>query len=181
MLVCTNSIETFIGYIFAMKNNCTVMLIDAKMREEDINAVILAYNHDAIIGPKHILKELKVQQAENIFNDFFDYGVLVLKTVRKKPFNKNICLLLPTSGSMGSRKFVVISKDNLYANTNSIIKFLGITTKERAVTTMPFSYTYMLSIVNTHLEVGASILVTDKSLFTRSFWDDYTEHNVTSF
>ena len=181
LLVCTNSIETFIGYIFAMKNNCTVMLIDAKMREEDINAVISAYNHDAIIGPKHILKELKVQQAENIFNDFFDYGVLVLKTVRKKPFNKNICLLLPTSGSMGSRKFVVISKDNLYANTNSIIKFLGITTKERAVTTMPFSYTYMLSIVNTHLEVGASILVTDKSLFTRSFWDNYTEHNVTSF
>ena len=83
MLVCTNSIETFIGYIFAIKNNCTVMLIDAKMRAEDINAVISAYNHDAILGPKYILKELKVQQAENIFNDFFDYGVLVLKTVRK--------------------------------------------------------------------------------------------------
>ena len=81
---------------------------------------------------------------------------------------------------MGSRKFVVISKDNLYANTDLIIKFLGITTKERAVTTMPFSYTYMLSIVNTHLEVGASILVTDNSLFTRGFWNDYTEHYVTS-
>ena len=60
-----------------------------------------------------------------------------------------------------------------------IIKFLDITTKDRALTTMPFSYTYMLSIVNTHLEVGASILVTDKSLFTRSFWDDYLKHQIT--
>ena len=180
LLVCSNSIETFISYIFALKNNCTIMLIDSKMRVGDINAVISAYNHDVIIGPEDVLKTLKVQKAESI-KKFFDYGVLNLKTIRKRPFNKNICLLLPTSGSMGSRKFVIISKDNLCANTYSIIKFLGITTKDRAVTTMPFSYTYMLSIVNTHLEVGASILVTDKSLFTRGFWDDYLKHQITSF
>ena len=41
--------------------------------------------------------------------------------------------------------------------------------------------TYMLSIVNTHLEVGASVLVTGKSITTRGFWDDYDEHRITSF
>ena len=39
----------------------------------------------------------------------------------------------------------------------------------------------MLSIVNTHLEVGASVLVTGKSIMTRGFWDDYDEHRITSF
>ena len=71
-----------------------------------------------------------------------------------------------------------MSKDNLYANTNSIIKFLGITTKERAVTTCLL---VIHAFNSERIEVGASILVTDKSLFTRSFWDNYTEHNVTSF
>ena len=73
LLICSNSIETFIGYIFALKNNCTIMLIDSKMRVGDINAVISAYNHDVIIGPEDVLKTLKVQEAESIKKFFEKY------------------------------------------------------------------------------------------------------------
>ena len=180
LLVCTNSIETFLSYIFALRNNCTVMLVDGKTKAKDINTLISAYNHDVIIAPSNVLHSLENRNTESI-NDFFDYGIMKLRQLRKKPLNKNILLLLPTSGSMGSKKFVILSRDNLRANTDSIIKYLGICTKDRAVTNMPFSYTYMLSIVNTHLEVGASLLVTGKSLMTRGFWDDYDEHKITSF
>ena len=180
LLVCTNSIETFLSYIFALRNNCTVMLADGKTKAKDINSLISVYNHDVIIAPSDVLQFLESNNTESI-NNFFDYGIMKLRQLRKKPLNKNIFLLLPTSGSMGSKKFVILSRDNLRANTDSIIKYLGICTKDRAVTNMPFSYTYMLSIVNTHLEVGASLLVTGKSLMTRGFWDDYDKHKITSF
>ena len=156
------------------------MLADGKTKAKDINTLISVYNHDVIIAPSDVLQFLENNNTESI-NNFYDYGIMKLRKLRKKPLNKNILLLLPTSGSMGSKKFVILSKDNLRANTDSIIKYLGICSEERAVTNMPFSYTYMLSIVNTHLEVGASLLVTGKSLMTRGFWDDYDEHRITSF
>ena len=156
------------------------MLVDGKTKAKDINTLISVYNHDVIIAPSDILHSLENRNTEST-NNFFDYGIMKLRQLRKKPLNKNILLLLPTSGSMGSKKFVILSRDNLRANTDSIIKYLGICSEERAVTNMPFSYTYMLSIVNTHLEVGASLLVTSKSLMTRGFWDDYDEHKITSF
>ena len=61
---------------------------------------------------------------------------------------------MPTSGSTGSPKFVKISKDNILYNTKSILDFLKI--KNDTLTTLPISYVYGLSIINTHLFVGAT-------------------------
>ena len=84
LLVCTNSIETFLSYIFALRNNCTVMLIDEKTKAKDINTLITAYNHDVIIAPSDILHPLENRNTESI-NNFFDYGIMKLGQVRKKP------------------------------------------------------------------------------------------------
>ena len=36
---------------------------------------------------------------------------------------------------------------------------------------MPMSYSYMLSIINTHLETGATVFINQNSIFQREFWD----------
>ena len=82
---------------------------------------------------------------------------------------------------MGSRRFVMLSKENIKKNTNSIIKYLKINYRDRAITTMPYGYSYMLSIVNTHLETGASILLTKNTLIQKEFWKEYYENKITSF
>ena len=51
-------------------------------------------------------------------------------------------------GSMGTPKFVKLSKKNLKSNTDSIIKYLSITSNEKSITNMPVNYSYMLSIIN---------------------------------
>ena len=58
---------------------------------------------------------------------------------------------MPTSGSTGSPKFVKISKDNILYNTKSILDFLKIKKNDTTITTLPISYVYGLSIINTHL------------------------------
>ncbi len=79
-------------------------------------------------------------------------------------------LLLPTSGSTGARKLVKVSFDNLRSNTNSIIEYLGITSLSRHICSLPFSYTYGLSCINTHLSVGASLILNDFSVIDSCFW-----------
>ena len=91
------------------------------------------------------------------------------KKSKNKKLNKNLSLLLSTSGSMGSIKFVKLSKYNLKHNTDSIIKYLKLNSKDSSITNLPISYSYMLSVINTHLEVGASIIISKNSLIEKSF------------
>jgi acyl-coenzyme A synthetase/AMP-(fatty) acid ligase len=92
-----------------------------------------------------------------------------------------LALLLTTSGSTGSPKFVRQSYANIRANTASIVEYLKLNSSERPITTLPMNYTYGLSIINTHLAVGATILLTDKTLMQREFWNFFNAQQATSF
>ena len=93
----------------------------------------------------------------------------------------NLALLLTTSGSTGSPKFVRQSYQNIRANTDSIVEYLSLTQRERPITTLPMNYTYGLSIINTHLDVGATVLLTDKSVAQKEFWAFFKAQGATSF
>ena len=67
-----------------------------------------------------------------------------------------LALMLTTSGSTGSPKLVRLTVGNLQANARSIIEYLEIGPDERAIASLPFHYSYGLSVLNTHLLAGAS-------------------------
>ena len=92
-----------------------------------------------------------------------------------------LALLLTTSGSTGSPKFVRQSYQNIEANTVSIVEYLGLTPSERAITTLPLNYTFGLSILQSHLYVGASVILTEHTVFEKQFWALLKEKEATSF
>jgi acyl-coenzyme A synthetase/AMP-(fatty) acid ligase len=49
------------------------------------------------------------------------------------------------------------------------------------VTTLPFFYSYGLSVINSHLLAGACIVFTSQSLVNREFWQLFKELEITSF
>ncbi|GGE11934.1 AMP-dependent synthetase [Polymorphobacter glacialis] len=75
-----------------------------------------------------------------------------------------LALLLPTSGSTGSPKLVRLSGAAVAANAAAIVQYLELGPDERAVTTLPIHYSFGLSVLNSHLMAGASIIVTDVSM-----------------
>ncbi|AGL14131.1 AMP-binding protein [Actinoplanes sp. N902-109] len=89
-------------------------------------------------------------------------------------------LLLTTSGSTGNPKLVRLSRAALLANTEAIIASLGITADEVAVTTLPFFYSYGMSVLNSHLLAGATVVLERGGLVQRDFWTVVAEHGVTS-
>jgi len=103
-------------------------------------------------------------------------------TGRTSPaLHPELALLLSTSGSTGSTKCVRLSARNMTANAASIAEYLGLGPDERGTVNLPTHYSYGLSIVNSHLFAGATILLTDKSVIDKAFWAFLREHEATSF
>ena len=175
-----NSVASIIYYISLIKNNSVVILLDVKTSYKESLKIINLYKPQFIIAPKNYLKVLKSVLTENIFT-FKHIELWKTKFKKRVVMNKNLILLLATSGSMGSKKFVMLSKENLKVNALSIIKYLNINSKDRAISNMPCSYSYMLSIINTHLEVGASLFLTNNTIVQKDFWNDYYKNKITSF
>lgn len=92
----------------------------------------------------------------------------------------DLALCLTTSGSTGSPKLVRLTKRNILANAESIEEYLQIDEHERPITMLPMYYSYGLSIINSHLLKGATILLTDKTYAQREFWNFLKENEATS-
>ena len=92
----------------------------------------------------------------------------------------DLALCLTTSGSTGSPKLVRLTKRNIISNAESIAEYLQIDEHERPITMLPMYYSYGLSIINSHLIKGATILLTDKTYAQRKFWNFLCEQQATS-
>lgn len=90
-------------------------------------------------------------------------------------------LLLSTSGSTGSPKLVRLSQDNLDSNAAAIASYLGLDGDDVALTTLPLDYCYGLSVLHSHLLVGASLVLDDRSVTDPALWAAARRHGVTSF
>jgi acyl-CoA synthetase (AMP-forming)/AMP-acid ligase II len=95
------------------------------------------------------------------------------------PTHPDLAVLLTTSGSTGSPKLVRLSRRNVETNAQQIAATLGLRPDDRGVTALPLHYSFGMSVVTSHVLAGSSVLVTDKGLLDRAFWDDLDRAGVT--
>lgn len=100
---------------------------------------------------------------------------------RSPVLHTDLALILSTSGSTGSAKGVRLSRSNIAANAKSISEYLELGPDERGLVSLPVHYSYGLSIVHSHLWVGATLLLTNLSVIDERYWDFAGEHCATSF
>jgi long-chain acyl-CoA synthetase len=179
ILISDNSISALLYYISAIRNNFIVMMVDIKTPEKEMINLIDLYKPAFVVGPTKVIEKSKLNLNDR-FDKNYEYSTYKTGYKNNNKINKSISLLLPTSGSMGSPKFVKLTKANLKFNSEAIIKYLNIRGSDRAITTMPLSYSYMISIINTHLDKGSSIYVTNHSIMQKEFWSIYKKNKITS-
>lgn len=176
-VISDNSIESIICYIACIQNKIPLMLIDACASDKDIMDLINAYHPKNIWQPKGC----KYYKNFNVTGRFGNY--ILFSNNNKIPFyqiNKNLALLMLTSGSTGARKTVRLSYDNLQSNTKSIIEALDIQSDDVAMVMLPICYAYGLSIINTYLSVGAKLLISNYKIIENKFWKFFSVHNGTA-
>lgn len=89
--------------------------------------------------------------------------------------------LLPTSGSTGSPKLVRHKYENIEAAGLNISTFFELKETERPLMVLPLYYTMGLSMVFSHLKVGATVLITGRNMTDPIFWKFLKEEAATSF
>lgn len=106
-------------------------------------------------------------------------GRWVRETPAVEP-HPDLGLLLTTSGSTGNPKLVRLSRAAVLANAAAIGETLGITADDVAPTTLPLFYTFGLSVLNSHLLRGATVVLERGGILQRDFWTAVGTHGVTS-
>lgn len=168
LILCSNTYESLCGYLSCLRRDYVPLLLDSKIEAELLMLIIRAYEPDYIWGPKKSI-------PSDFCYEIFSMGRYILmrgfENKRGIKLNQKLTLLLSTSGSTGSPKLVRLSKTNIQSNADAICEYLNITSRERTATVLPMQYTYGLSIINSHLNKGATILLTDSSVMQNEFWN----------
>lgn len=177
-LLSGNNFETIVSYIGLLKSNCVIVFINENTNFQSLKKLINIYKPHYIFGKK---KKIKFLANYILCFSYFDYSLLQIKKENKIKIHDQLKIMMPTSGSTGSEKYVRLSEINLVSNTKSIIRYLKINQNDVAITTLPISYVYGLSIINTHLHQGSSIVLNNQTILSKKFWKILNELKVTNF
>lgn len=180
-ILCENVLGSFVGYVACMNKHIPSVLLDGSKDLEIVQNLISIYHPEYIWTPTRRIDEIV---GETIYQ-YKDYSLQQIPyemdfSLEEKFIHHNLLLCLTTSGSTGSPKLVRLSEDNLMSNAESIAEYLDIDEKERPVTTLPMYYSFGMSVINSHLIKGATILLTDKAVTQREFWTLLKEQKATS-
>lgn len=175
---CKNVVGSMAGYLSFLYQKIVPLMVDATINDVLADNLMEVYKPQYIYVPSELAE--KYAEMEEVHRQF-DY--ILLKTNYEKAYTlaPELGLLLTTSGSTGSPKLVRQSYTNIQSNAEAIAEYLEIDENERPVTTLPMNYTYGLSIINSHVLKGATILLTTGSIVSREFWTFMKEQQATSF
>lgn len=174
--MCSNTIGSLAGYVSFVNNHDATLMLDAHLERTAFEALYATYRPRYIWAPE----DFETQAGAKKVFAMEDY-VLWEIYENQTQVNELLSVLLTTSGSTGSPKLVRLSEKNLESNARSIIEYLHITADDRPVTGLPMYYSFGLSIINSHLLAGATLLLTPASYVEREFWQFANEHGFTSF
>ena len=177
-IVCKNSYHSLAGYIGFLRAKAVVGLINDSMDAFLLKDLLDSYKPEFVFLPSDKV-DININWTK--VNSYDSYTLLKTDYIINYTLYPDLALLMTTSGSTGSQKFVRQSYKNIDSNTDSISKYLEIKSTDRPISTMPMSYTFMLSIINSHLYKGASIVLTEATLMEKRFWQLIKFLHVTTF
>jgi acyl-CoA synthetase (AMP-forming)/AMP-acid ligase II len=93
----------------------------------------------------------------------------------------DLAALMATSGSTGIPRFVMVSHENLIANTEAIIRSQQLGTDEIAMVVLPLSYCFGASLLHSHLYKGGRVVLDRRFMFPDKVLHSVAEFACTTF
>ena len=119
--LCSNTIGSLIGYVAVLNHGIVPLMLDEHIDLELLNNFLNYYRPDYLWLPS--------DKAENFTGKIVcssnGYSLLKRTDEHVYPLYEELALLLTTTGSTGSPKFVRQSYKNIKANTSSIVEYLA--------------------------------------------------------
>ena len=175
--LCENCAGSLVGYLAFENNKQVPLLLSAKLDEELLNNLESMYQPSYYWVPEWKEHDIKGEEV------YSSNGYVLIKTQYEPyPLNEKLSMLLTTSGSTGSPKLVRHKYGNLEANAENVAKvFSWRPDEEIGICDLPMNYTMGLNVINSHLVIGASVLMVKANLMDADFWEFIKINGGTSF
>ncbi|WP_410576991.1 AMP-binding protein [Amycolatopsis sp. lyj-108] len=164
-------LESVLNYLGAFEAGRAIALIDPALDADVLAGLIERFRPAAVLSAP----DAPAPEGYGVSD-----GHWVRKSAEGVEPHPHLAVLLPTSGSTGNPKLVRLARNAVYANADAIAEVLGIDRDEVAPTSLPLHYSYGLSVLNSHLVRGATVVIEPSGVLGRGFWDAVNEHKVTS-
>ena len=126
--LCRNEIGSILGYVGFINNGMVPLLLNSHLESGLLDKLLSVYEPAYLWIPKDQVDQFDMK----CIYETYDYCLMETGYEKKYPLYEELALLLTTSGSTGSPKFVRQSYLNILDNTKSIIKYLKVDETERA-------------------------------------------------
>ncbi len=152
------------------------LILNAHMDGELFHRLLMEYRPPYLCVPSCSVENYSLTKVGEAWN-----YTLMATGYEPCPMNPQLSHLLPTSGSTGSPKLVRHKYENIEAAALNISTFFDLKSLDRPLLSLPLYYTMGLSVVFSHLYVGATVLVTGLNMTDRRFWQFMKDKHATSF
>ena len=184
-LISENSVFFIKSYLAILKSGNICIPINPGLEKNNLIKIVeLAGTDKAFISPRHLRKfeDFLFTILNNILESSVSDKIHTQQSPELSNFDKNrTAEIIFTSGSTGEQKGVMISHKNIIANTNSIIEYLDLASKDIIQIVLPFHYCYGLSLLHTHLRVGGSVVLNNSFMFLGTIINDLKKYKCTGF
>jgi len=203
-ILLENSFDYVIAYYAILKIGAITVALNTETKKDGLVYLLNDSESKAIITQKKYSKELlpalnnipylkEVIIEQDNLNDYHEIGHCNTFCLSKIYENTNhthpdircididIASIVYTSGSTGKSKGVVLTHQNIIANTKSITEYLNLSPEDRIMVVLPFYYIYGKSLLNTHFSVGGSVVIDNRFAFPNVILETMKKNEVTGF
>ena len=175
-LLCGVNSETIVGLLAGAAAGHATALIDPSVPEQVLKGLIESYQPELIVGQRGSLEKLTDLSSGKATVGSAQSRAGVVEWIAwegdpsRPPIDPTLQLLLSTSGTTGSQKYVRLSRDAVVANARQIAQALAIDEASVGIAHLPLHYSYGLSVVTSHLTSGGRLCLVNDSVTSPSFW-----------
>jgi acyl-CoA synthetase (AMP-forming)/AMP-acid ligase II len=180
LISCNLSPQSSLAYLGAMYAGCVPVLVDERTLSASGDLVVAKAHAKAAWTAQGVRWDWARKNGFPQIEGLFDPRRAPL--VRPAPCSENdLAALMPTSGSTGVPRLVMVSHGNLIANTEAIIRSQHLRTDEKAMLIMPVSYCFGASIMHTHLYQGGGVVFDSRFMFPDKVLHAINQYGCTTF
>jgi long-chain acyl-CoA synthetase len=183
ILISHNNNFFLICYLGIMLSGNVCVPLDPAIEQQNFDFIAKKSEADFCFIESRLTKKISVNTLETITeNNLLQTTANQHRFKISEKFNGDLpAQIIFTSGSTGLPKGVVLSHNNIIANTKSILQYLHLNEDDTIEVVLPFFYCYGLSLLHTHLRVGGSVVLNNNFILIGSVLNDINKYNCTGF
>lgn len=186
VLVAPNSKFFMVAYLAIMKSGNVCVPLNPSIEENNLKFIVdLCKAKIGFVSPV-LSQDPRWDLIEEVYTEIPEVGKgrngFKLNLFDEDVFDgERLAEIIFTSGSTGEPKGVMITHNNIIANSDSIIRYLDLTADDVIHIVLPFYYCYGLSLLHTHLRVAGSMVFNNNFMFLGAVINDLKKYKCTGF